>query len=143
MLRVRKCEKAAKPSSSAFEEHWKKESRSVKSNRLLNKRNDRHRLNYPHDAKTHLILCVVTHITCIILKPVYKTYFIIFIPFTDYMWSLREIWTRLNIICGKTKVNIYSIDSLATTELFPVADSGAVKCILTAGEWLPITPWKH
>jgi len=40
-------------------------------------------------------------------------------------------------------VNIYGIDPLVTTELFPVADSGAVKYILTAGEWLPVTLWKH
>jgi len=121
----------------------KKESRSVKSNRFLNKRNDRHRLNYLRDAKAHVIHCLVRHVTCIILKPVYKTYFIIFIPFAVYLWSLREIWTRLKSKCGKTKVNIYSIDPLVTTELFPVADSGAVKCILTAGECLPVTLWKH
>jgi len=41
--------------------------------------------------------------------------------------------------CGKTKVNIYGIDPLVNTELFPVADSGAVKYILTAGECLPVT----
>jgi len=79
--------KALKPFSGAFEKREKRESRSVKSNRLLNKRNDGRRLNDLHDAKAHVIHCVVRHVPCIILKHVCKTYsyFIIFIPFAPYL----------------------------------------------------------
>jgi len=61
----------------------------VKSNRLLNKRNDRHRLNYMHDEKVHVIHCVVRQMSCIIIKPVYTVHFIILIPFAVYLCSLR------------------------------------------------------
>lgn len=39
----------------------------------------------------------------------------------------------------ESKVNIYGIDQLVTSELFPVTDSGAVKHFLTAGECFPVT----